>query len=519
MSTQTQKTWIDSAKDFLDIRAITMLFFGFSAGLPLLLIFSSLSLWLREAGVDRSTVTFFSWAALPYSFKFVWSPLVDKLPIPILSKAMGRRRSWLLVSQLLIILAIVLMAFIDPASSNRNLTFMALAAVLLGFSSATQDIGIDAFRIESAQSELQAILASTYVAGYRIAMIVAGAGSLFIAESFGSTSESYSHSAWMNAYLIMAACMLIGVFTTLIRPEPKVKVKTYNHSNRAYAIFFFLVLIVASCFASTFYFCGSLAETYTNLLAPIVHNKVLAEFIIGFIRFFLSIGVAAIVAFGIKKTALVNTDLLEEGYIDPIKNFFERYGRSLAILLLAVVGLYRISDIVLGVISNVFYGDMGFSKTQIASAVKTYGVLMSILGGFIGGILTTKLGVIRMLWWGALLSAATNLLFMVMAKTGNDPFMLYTVVSADNLAAGFASAAFVAFLSSLTDISFTAIQYAIFTSLMTLFPKILGGYSGSIVDSIGYQWFFAFTTILGIPVLYLVHLCGKKFSIQEKRSK
>ncbi len=515
MAEKTQDSWITSVKIFLDIRAVTMLFFGFSAGLPLLLIFSSLSLWLREAGVDRSTVTFFSWAALPYSFKFIWSPLVDKLPIPVLSKLMGRRRSWLLMSQLTIILSIVLMAVIDPASSNNSLTFMALAAVLLGFSSATQDIAIDAFRIESAQTELQAVLASTYVAGYRIGMIVAGAGSLIIADYFGSRSDAYSHAAWMNAYFAMAACMMIGVLTTILRPEPKVKVNVFAHSGKDYFAFFFLFLIIAGCFVSCFSMTGHLAEASTKYLGSIFHNEALAGFLIGLVRLSVSIGVAALVAFGIKKSSLVNTDLLEEGYIDPIKNFFTRYGKSLAWLLLAVVGLYRISDIVLGVISNVFYDDMGYSKSDIASAVKTFGVFMAILGGFVGGILTTKLGVIRMLWWGALLSAGTNLLFMLMAKIGNDPYMLYAVVSADNFAAGLASAAFVAFLSSLTDISFTAVQYAIFSSLMTLLPKVLGGYSGSIVDALGYQWFFAFTAALGIPVLYLVQLCGKRFVLRE----
>ena len=158
---------------------------------------------------------------------------------------------------------------------------------------------------------------------------------------------------------------------------------------------------------------------------------------------------------------------------------------------------------------------MGFSKSDIASAVKTYGVLMSILGGFIGGALTTRLGVIKMLWWGALLAAATNLLFLLLANTGNNTLLLYTVISADNLVAGLASAAFVAFLSSLTDISFTAVQYAIFSSLMTLLPKVLGGYSGSIVDGVGYEWFFVFTALIGVPVLLIVQVCAKKFKLKE----
>ena len=516
MSTVSSRNWVDSAKAFFDIRSITMLFLGFSAGLPILLIFSSLSLWLREAGVQRSAVTFFSWAALGYSFKFIWAPLVDKLPIPFLTKSLGRRRSWLLTSQVFIMIAISWMAVTDPTSSSSSLTMMALAAVLLGFSSATQDIAIDAYRIESAESDLQATLAATYIAGYRIGMIVAGAGSLYLADFFGSSKDAYSHSAWMYTYFIMAACMLIGVATTLLRPEPEVKVKEgIGHSTTDYARFFFLFLLVASVFVGVFFFSADLSSSLTKSLTATFNNKALGGLVVGSLRLALAVSVAVGFAFGLGKSGLVNTDMMEEGYIDPIKNFFDRYGKSLAWLLLALVGLYRISDIVLGVISNVFYQDLGFTKTQIASAVKTFGVLMSLIGGFVGGIFTTRFGVIKMLWWGALLAAATNLLFMLLASMGNNTFMLYAVISADNLAAGLASAAFVAFLSSLTDISFTAVQYAIFTSLMTLLPKVLGGYSGSMVDAVGYQWFFVFTTLIGVPVLYIVYLCGKKFDLKE----
>jgi PAT family beta-lactamase induction signal transducer AmpG len=202
--------------------------------------------------------------------------------------------------------------------------------------------------------------------------------------------------------------------------------------------------------------------------------------------------------------------MVNETYIFPVKDFFARYGQSAALILLALVGLYRISDIVLGVISNVFYQDLGFSKAQIANVVKVFGLIMTLVGGFFGGLLTTRFGIVRILFWGAVLSALTNLLFMALALIGKNEWMLYLVISADNLAAGLASAAFVAFLSSLTSISFTAVQYAIFSSLMTLFPKVLGGYSGSIVDQVGYPAFFAFTAVIGLPVLILVHLAAKR---------
>ena len=215
-----EKTWMESMRAWTRPQVITMLFLGFSAGVPILLIFSSLSLWLREAGVSRSAVTFFSWAALGYSFKFVWAPLMDTLPLPVLTKKLGRRRGWLLVAQLAVIAAIIIMAMTDPAAGQQNITIMALAAVMLGFSSASQDIIIDAYRIECAEQELQALLSSTYIAGYRSGMLVAGAGALYLASWFGTTKEAYVYTAWQYRYLAMALVMLTGVTTTLFMLLP-----------------------------------------------------------------------------------------------------------------------------------------------------------------------------------------------------------------------------------------------------------------------------------------------------------
>lgn len=491
---------------------LRMLFLGFSAGIPILLIFSSLSLWLREAGLQRSAVTFFSWAALGYSFKFVWAPLVDKVPLPILTRMFGRRRSWMLFSQVFIIIAISWMGLTDPSNNESALTAMALAAVLLGFSSATQDIVIDAYRIESDTAEMQAILSATYIAGYRIAMIVSGAGALHLAKLFGSTMDSYSHAAWKWSYLIMASTMLIGVITTLLSPEPDQKKENEReYSNSDYIRFFVLFLILVASFIGAFILTSNVSKAIKASMI-VVTGKALASFIIEVLRMGLAIFIAGCVGYLLTKLNLSNPKMLRENYVEPVKDFFERYGRESAILLLMLIGLYRVSDIVLGVISNVFYQDLGFTKDQIANVVKTFGVVMSIVGGFLGGGLAVKFGVIRVLFWGAFLSAATNLLFMALAQIGNNLPMLYLVISADNLAAGLASAAFVAFLSSLTNISFTAVQYAIFTSLMTLLPKLFGGYSGSIVDQLGYPSFFLITAVIGIPVLYLVHIAGKRLN-------
>ena len=508
------ETWSESIKAFCHPRVITMLFLGISAGIPLLLIFSSLSMWLREAGVDRSAVTYFSWAALGYSFKFVWAPLVDKLPLPLLTKMLGRRRAWLLLSQLMIMLAISMVALIDPATDT--LSAMAWAAVFLGFWAATQDIVIDAYRIESAETDLQTLMASSYIAGYRIGMLLAGAGALYLASYLGSTNEVYSYQAWQWTYLIMAAVMLIGVLTTLLIKEPHERESEESvHSIKNYVSFFALFFVIVASFITVFYISGELTQTAKLNLSSLLGNNNLSSFLVELGRLSLALTFAGIVAKLFVSLGIVQQQQVSQTYIAPVKDFFDRYGLSVAFLLLALVGLYRISDIVLGVITNVFYQDLGFTKPVIANVVKSFGLGMTILGGFLGGLLAIRFGVMKILFLGAVLSALTNLLFMLLAQVGQDITMLYVVIAADNLSAGLASAAFIAFLSSLTNISFTAMQYAIFSSLMTLLPKILGGYSGTIVENIGYEQFFLITAVMGIPVLLLIVLANKHLDIKN----
>ena len=512
----SQATWLDTLKSFKHPRVITMLFFGISAGLPLLLIFSSLSLWLREAGIDRAAVTYFSWAALGYSFKFVWAPLVDSLPIPILTRVLGRRRAWMLLSQVMIILAIVAMAFVDPAT--QTLVVIAWAAVLLGFSSATQDIVIDAYRIESADTQLQALMSSSYIAGYRVGMLIAGAGSLVLASYFGSNMDEYNYLAWQTTYLIMAAMMSIGVITTLVVSEPQSNNHTQAQDKHHQLGFFLLFIFAVSGFVASFYVTASDAVSAKAALSMLIANSYLAAAVVELARLALALIVAGFIAKVVIASGLVQQKTVLATYVKPVNDFFQRYGWSLAWLLLALIGLYRISDIVMGVIANVFYLDLGFTKPEIASVVKTFGLIMTIIGGFLGGLLSVRFGVLKILFLGALLSAITNLLFMLLAQVGHDMSLLYVVISADNLSAGLASAAFIAFLSSLTNISFTAVQYAIFSSLMTLLPKILGGYSGTIVETIGYQYFFLSTALMGIPVLVLIVWANKRFDIHPATS-
>ena len=500
--------WRTALSAWLHPRVVTLVFLGFSSGLPLLLIFATLSLWLREAGVERAQVTYFSWAALGYSFKFVWAPLIDKLPLPVLARRLGQRRGWLLAAQLAVIGAIVLMAHSNPATS-AGLALMAIAAVALGFSSATQDIVVDAYRIEAADESLQALLASAYVAGYRAGMLVAGAAALYLAAGFGSSAEHYVYAAWKWTYLCMAAVMLVGVATTLVVREPvRREASSYFHGASDYARFLLLFALVVGTLIAALVALGGAAQGLSDGLSGNGLHGALAGFVGQALRFGAALALALAAARLCVAAGLVRREMVRDTYIAPVADFFARYGKA-ALLILLLVGFYRVSDIVLGVIANVFYFDMGYSKEQIATATKVFGIWMIVLGGFLGGWLALQLGTMRVLMLGAILTVATNLLFILLAAQPGDLPLLYLVICADNLTAGLASAAFVAYLSSLTSLSFTAVQYAIFSSLMTLFPKLLGGYSGQIVDVFGYSWFFLGAAALGIPVLLLVALARR----------
>lgn len=490
---------------WLDRRVGALLLLGFSAGLPLLLIFSSLSIWLLEAGIARSDVTLFSWAALGYSFKYLWAPLMDQLTLPWLTRRLGRRRGWLLLTQLGVILSIVWMAMTDPAQGT---TQMALAAILLGFSSASQDIVIDALRIESAEPRMQALLSSAYIAGYRIGMLAAGAGALKLAAAFAEGS-GYDYLAWRHAYLCMGALMLVGVGTLLLIREPESKALAPPRPLSENLRFLLLFLVAACLFVVTFLVTSdpfvSLTEGARASLGAF------GGFLVEVLRLGLALSLATGGAWLGVRLGLARAETLRGAYLEPIGDFLGRFGR-MAILILLLIGFYRVSDIVLGVISNVFYTELGFDKDQIANIAKTLGLLMTLLGGFVGGALALRFGVMPILLAGAVLSSATNLLFLLLAHSQPTEALLALVIAADNLAGGLASAAFVAYLSALTSIHFTAFQYAVYSSLMTLFPKLLGGYSGGMVDTLGYGNFFILTTLLGLPVILLCWLIWRRQS-------
>ena len=491
-------TWQETLALLLSGRSLRMLLLGFSSGLPILLVFSTLSVWLIKAGVQRDVVTFFSWAGIAYGFKFVWSPLIDRIPLPFLARRLGHRRAWLLVSQLCIMAAILFTAATDPATS---LVWTAVGAVAIGFTSATQDIVIDAYRIESAPPRMQAFLSAAYVAGYRVAMLTAGAGSLWFAAWLGT--ETYDPATWTTVYRIMAGFMLVGILATLLSPEPEVGGEVASDKVVQLKLFLAFIAGVAGLIAMFNLFPDTPKD-----LGPFT------KLFFNTVRLFASLGAAGLVLYLLAKLRFVPAAEARKSYVEPFTDFVARYGKA-AVLILALIGIYRIADIVMGAVANVFYLEMGFDIAQIATYSKFYGLVATIAGGFLGGILASRIGVMRGLFIGAVLAAASNLLFAYLATQDANVNLLIAVITADNLSAGFAVASFVAYLSALTSVTFTATQYALFSSIMLLVPKALAGYSGSIVTATGYPGFFVITALLGLPVLLLVYWAGKLAPIPD----
>ncbi|WP_386083443.1 MFS transporter [Vreelandella sp. F11] len=430
-----QRSWLAALAVYFRAPVITMLFLGFSAGLPFLLVFSTLSAWLRSDGVEVAAIGFFAWIGMLYSIKFFWAPVVDRLALPILTRAFGQRRGWMLLAQGLIIAGLVGLAGLSPVG---NLGWVALFALLVAFGSATQDIAIDAYRIESADDDVQAAMASTYIIGYRGGLLAAGAGALYIAAS----------ASWDVAYMSMAALMGIGVLTVLLRPEPK----------RA------------------------------SLSIQLIHEPKVRAFIRasrGKPKLLRRLGAWSIGAL-----------------VCPFTDFFSRYGVK-ALWILVFIAVFRISDLAMASMANPLYIDLGFSLAEIANVTNIFGIAMSITGGMLGGLFVARYGIGPLLVFGAGLVMVTNLLFAVLAVVGNQLPMLVVTIIGDNLANGLASAVFIAFLSSLTSRAYTATQYALFSSLMTLPGKFLSGFGGLVVTAQGYPSFFVIATLLGVPAIIL----------------
>lgn len=425
---------------YLKPRVLGMLFLGFSAGLPLLLVGGTFSAWLRDLGVELAAIGFLSWVGMAHSIKVLWAPLIDRAPLPLLSRLLGRRRAWMLLAQLVIAGALLGMALTDP---RENLTLVAVWAVLAAFGSATQDVAIDAYRVEAEARHRQAAMAATYVTGYRVAVLAAGAGALHLA----------SVDSWMVAYGSMAALMGIGVLTTLIIAEPAVSVSS-----------------------STQHF----EQRVSDYLANTRHagwQRALTAWFIGAI-------------------------------VCPFAEFFQRYGKT-ALLVLAFVATFRISDIFMGVMANPFYLDLGFSKAQIANIAAAFGLGMTLLGAALGGLLVARFGIAPILLLTAFMAPITNLAFAWLAFIGPQTYGLVLAIVADNITGGLAISVFIAYLSSLTNTAYTATQYALFSSLMTLPGQFAAGFTGVMAAFMGWIPFFMTTALTGVPAIVLAALLIK----------
>ena len=431
----TKRSWRDALVIYFQAPVLSMLFLGFSAGLPFLLVFSTLSAWLRSDGIEVAAIGFFAWIGILYSIKFIWAPVVDRLALPLLTRTFGQRRGWMLLAQAMIAAGLVGLASVEP---QQNLVLVAILALLVAFGSATQDIAIDAFRIESAPDDFQAAMASTYIIGYRGGLLAAGAGALYMAAWF----------SWQAAYLCMALLVGVGVVTVLLRPEPK----------------------------------------RLSLTTQLIHEPRVRAFIRatrGKPRHFRRLGAWLIGA-----------------VVCPFTDFVSRH-RFKALWLLVFIAVFRISDLAMASMANPLYIDLGFSLATIANVTNVFGIAMSISGGILGGLLVARHGVGPILVLGAMAATLTNLLFVALSLAGQSLPMLILAIIGDNLANGLASAVFIAFLSSLTSRAYTATQYALFSSLMTLPGKFLSGFGGLVVTSQGYATFFLIATLLGLPAIAL----------------
>ena len=468
-------------------RVFIMLLLGFSAGLPNLLIFDTLTTWLRESGLTLEVIGVFALATLSYSLKFVWAPLIDRTAVPLLTPLLGHRRAWMLVTQGVIIFGLWSISTLNPSNA---LIAVAGFAALVGFFGATQDIVIDAWRIEAADDSRHGAMAAAYQLGYRVAMIVAGAVPLVLADLYN----------WNLSYAVMAALMGIGIAGVLFAPREKA------HSIRAIPvgdlpsrpkleIFEWIARLAVIAVAAMF-----LGSGLTGQSAPL--NALFGLFGLGpdgkaavaaalaakpegvylqFALVLMGLAVMVMACWPLPGTKTRPGAYLAGSFGQPLADFYRRFS-GVATLILALICVYRLADFVLNIMPP-FYIDLGFSKTELAEVRKVFGVIMTSLGVIIGGWSVAKLGLIRTMVIGAFMSPVSNLIFAWLATQGHSLSALTVAIGVDNVSSGYAGTALIAYMSSLTSIGFTATQYALFTSLYALPGKLIATQSGRIVEA------------------------------------
>ncbi|MEO0576139.1 MAG: MFS transporter [Pseudomonadota bacterium] len=413
---------------------VTNFFLGFSGGLPLPLVYATLTVWLEEAGVERKLISTFAWIGFAYALKFLWAPLIDSARLPFLTEWLGRRRAWLFLSQCSVAICLLVLSTMNPAANIALFAIVVLATALMA---ATQDVVIDAYRVESDETDMQGLLAAAYQYGYRVALIFSGAFALYVAE----------WSDWAMTYKVMALLMGVGVATVLLSPEPQSITRPRTASWKEWIV---------------------------------------------------------------------------ESVVKPFLEFFRRVGWVAAPILLYIL-FFRTSDYVLGILANPFYIDLGFSKSDVASVAKVYGLVVALVGVAAGGVAMLRWGIYRSLIVASLLIAGTNLFFAFLAFQGPQLWALAVTISGDNFAQGFAGTALIAYLSSLTNVTFTATQYALFSSLSVISGKFVAGFSGRVqtwdgwpavfegfmtspardADWAGWIGFFLYAAVCGVPSIVL----------------
>ncbi len=418
--------WLKALTVYFDRRMLIMAGLGFSSGFPLLLVFGTLNLWLDASGISYALIGAFSLVKTPYSFKWMWSPIIDRVRLPLFER-LGRRRGWAVFTQLVVMSAIWGMSFIRPA---EHTCWMALMAVMVTIASASQDIVLDAFRIESFRDKEQGAGAAVFVLGYRLGMIFSGAVALWLA----------AYMSWNQVYFIMGFGAFVGIITVLCSKEPA-RDRRYKEPK--------------------------LKGSFRQRLHGFVDKAV----------------------------------------VEPFADFMKRPNWKLILLF---VFLYRMSDAYMGPMANVFYVKMGFSTMEIASVSKLFGMAATIFGGIVGGIVVSRFGIMKSLWICGVLQGVTTLAFVVQAYAGHNICVLIGCISLDNISGGMCVSAFVAYMSSLCNVAYTATQYALLSSFMSFARDVFAATSGFAAAAVSWDVFFILTSLMVVPGLVVLYVLQKR---------
>lgn len=489
-----RRSFAEAVAVYTDRRLIAVLFMGFSSGLPLALTSGTLQVWQTRSGVDLTTIGFFVLVGAVYSLKFLWAPFMDRVVLPGPLGRLGRRRGWAILTQAALMASVVLLGFTDPATAPA---MTALCAVLVAFSSASQDIVIDAYRIELLEEDQQAAGAAMTQYGYRLGLLASGAGALYLAADL----------SWSVVYAIMAALVLVGMITVLATPEPKAVATRTPDATRSGAAALAAIAIAAGVVflgVKFLLFAGFAGPGWVPNVAAILAAAATPVAIVAALP-------APAAATGLAGSYAEMRGWLSGAVIAPFAEFIGRSGLKIALLILAFILLYKFGDAIAGVMANPFYVKIGFTNEEIASVSKVFGLIATLAGVFLGGLLVARVGVHMGLLIGGILQMLSNLMFAGQAAIGHDVSFLMLTIGFENLAGGVGSAAFVAYLSGLCNVAFTGTQYALFSSLAAIGRTVLSAPGGLLAENMGWVSYFLLSTVVALPGLLLLLWMMKRF--------